>query len=359
MPLPPSQARRLGHLGKRLGKGSISILIDNISQLQSLRDFQEIAGFSCELFIKIDTGYGRAGLTTVSPNFQPLVTSILTEVEPSGHGELRGFYSHAGHSYAGSSADAAMSLLVQEIGGLKMAAGIVRDMEQRSIDRRYILSVGATPTATSIQNLDLERGNGDETLVDEQLTRLQFTIEYVKRTQTIEIHAGVYPILDMQQVSTHASPSAKQDNSLQTRPSLSTSDIALTVLAEVASVYEDREGPEALIAAGSLALGREPCRSYDGWGIVSDWAMTQRNGDDQSGWKIGRISQEHGILTRDSRTSPDSSTQALRAGQKIRIWPNHACIAGAGFGWYLVVDSSLPEARRDEIVDVWVRWRGW
>lgn len=32
-------------------------------------------------------------------------------------------------------------------------------------------------------------------------------------------------------------------------------------------------------------------------------------------------------------------------------------VAGAGFGWYLVVDSSLPG--QDEVVDVWVRWRGW
>ncbi len=36
--------------------------------------------------------------------------------------------------------------------------------------------------------------------------------------------------------------------------------------------------------------------------------------------------------------------------------PNHACVAGAGFGWYLVVDS---DQGGDEIVDVWVRWRGW
>jgi hypothetical protein len=34
-------------------------------------------------------------------------------------------------------------------------------------------------------------------------------------------------------------------------------------------------------------------------------------------------------------------------------------VAGAGFGWYLVVDSSLSGDRRDDIVDVWIRWRGW
>jgi D-serine deaminase-like pyridoxal phosphate-dependent protein len=42
----------------------------------------------------------------------------------------------------------------------------------------------------------------------------------------------------------------------------------------------------------------------------------------------------------------------------VKIWPNHACIAGAGYGWYLVVDSER-EGNEDEIVDVWVRCRGW
>ena len=99
IPLPPSQAGRLGQLGQRLGKGSISVLIDSVPQLQSLRSFRETAGFSCKIFMKIDTGYGRAGLTTASPEFQALVKSILEEVEPVGDGKLCGFYSHVRDSY--------------------------------------------------------------------------------------------------------------------------------------------------------------------------------------------------------------------------------------------------------------------
>ena len=259
-----------------------------------------------------------------------------------------------------------MSLLIQEIEGLKAAADKVRDVKIGASDRRYLLSVGATPTATSIQNLGMKAGNEEGNTADEQSVKLQNYIEYVKGTHTIEIHAGVYPILDMQQVSTHASPSARINTIMDMQQDLSTADIALTVLAEVASIYNDREVPEALIAAGSLALGREPCRTYDGWGVVSNWGMALQNSDGPSGWKVGRISQEHGILTQDSnaRHDPTLSPNApnpekLGVGQKIRIWPNHACIAGAGFGWYLVVDSNLPEGRKDEIIDVWVRWRGW
>jgi D-serine deaminase-like pyridoxal phosphate-dependent protein len=71
------------------------------------------------------------------------------------------------------------------------------------------------------------------------------------------------------------------------------------------------------------------------------------------GWIIGRITQEHGILTQEK-----GEGEALEVGQKVKIWPNHACIAGAGYGWYLVVDSER-EGNEDEIVDVWVRCRGW
>lgn len=64
------------------------------------------------------------------------------------------------------------------------------------------------------------------------------------------------------------------------------------------------------------------------------------------------------MLTEDSQCKSHELAE-LKIGQKIRVWPNHACVAGAGFGWYLVVDSSQPEERRDEIMDVWVRCRGW
>ena len=359
IPLPPSQVERLGRLGKRLGKGSISVLIDNVSQLQLLRSFHDVAGFGCEIYIKINTGYGRAGVTTDSPGFKHLVQSILSEIEPSGCGSLHGFYSHAGHSYGGDSPVAAMSLLVQEIAGLKMAATTVTSMNEATTNnRQYVLSVGATPTATSIQNLFIARENSEGNDMNEQLVKLHECIEDAKRTQTVEIHAGVYPILDTQQVATDASPSARTDNRQDMQTSLSTADIALTILAEVASVYDDRGNREALMAAGSLALGREPCKSYDGWGIVSDWGMATPIKNDRSGWQVGRISQEHGILMEDSSVEHPRAPD-LHYGQKIRIWPNHACVTGAGFGWYLVVDSSLPEGRRDEIVDVWVRCRGW
>lgn len=233
---------------------------------------------------------------------------------------------------------------------------------------RYVLSVGATPTATSVENMISESAEGLSIRSQGLFAEVKRLFQEVNQCYVLELHAGVYPILDMQQLATHASPSAIPDNPVTPKSDITTADVALTILAEVISTYEERGGrdgintPEALIAGGTLALGHDACKSYKGWGIVSDWGMNsagqvEGNKEGRSGWQVGRISQEHGVLTEDTMIS-GMSMAPLTVGQKVRIWPNHACIAGAGYGWYLVVDSSLPEDRRDEIVDVWVRYRG-
>ena len=366
LPLPPSQVYRLAQVGQKLGVDSISVLIDNQEQLLSLRKFQSITGFGIGVYIKIDTGYHRSGLPVESAITTYLLKSIFADEEYGKVYKLKGFYSHAGHSYATNSSATAMELLIQEIDGLAcvatMAQSIARDAGHG--EERYVLSVGATPTAASIEYLFLEgldaKGHSSSSPLGNQekiKLSLQNLIKKTSEAYCIELHAGVYPFLDMQQLATKASPSLQVDG---TTVEKGLSDIALTILAEVASVYPHRVPPEALIAAGSLALGREPCQSYDGWGIVSDWDESSDQGgpreQKEQGWKVARVSQEHGIL---QRVSLGSETSDLRVGQKVRIWPNHSCIAGAGFGFFLVVDSSLPGGKRDKIVDVWIRCRGW
>lgn len=323
----------------------MSVLIDHTQQLQALKFFTETAGFRPDIFIKIDTGYHRAGVQKDASSFQDIIHIIKTDLEPSGSGQLRGFYSHAGHSYGGDSEEAALELLAQEIE--RSAAAATMAVGDHARDKRFVLSIGATPTATSVQSLlDTDPTSSGNSKLQEQVQKLKKMIAEVKRTFTIELHAGVYALLDLQQLATRAQPRKGMAN------------LGLSILAEVASTYPDRDPPEVLIAAGSLSLGREPCKSYSGWGIVGDWGMPFPNDNEagHSGWIVDRVSQEHGILREES---PPATPSELRIGQKVRIWPNHACIAGAGFDYYFVVDSSSPENLKDVIMDVWVRWRGW
>ena len=215
---------------------------------------------------------------------------MLKELEPEGIAKLLGFYSHAGHSYGGDSQIDALELLLDEIKGLLKAADHVPS------GRRYILSVGATPTATSIQAI-LDGSHGQKPAVLDLISELEdLIVDTQKHNYTIELHAGCYVSLDMQQLATQASPSASAGSSPHAASTSSTADIALTILAEVTSIY-GRDPPEALIAAGTLALGREPCKSYKGWGVVTDWGMHLCNDPEhRSGWEVGRISQVRGFI---------------------------------------------------------------
>ncbi|EDU49335.1 conserved hypothetical protein [Pyrenophora tritici-repentis Pt-1C-BFP] len=234
VPVAQSSIPRLISLATELAPGSIHVLIDNLDAFTKLCERLRSAPEAVQLgiFIKIDTGYERAGIKTSSPAFPGLVQSIVAKTqEPGSKCFLKGFYSHFGHS--------------------------------------------------------------------------------------------------------------------------------VRMLVEVTSVYSERGKPEALVSAGSLAMGREPCKSYPGWGIVTGdlsnssakHIYDEREG--KTGWIVGRISQEHGILTWEGERS---ECNELSVGDRVMVWPNHACVAGAGFGWYLVVDSDTDG---ETVVDAWVRWRGW
>ena len=351
--MPQGAVPRLIALANGLSPESIHVIIDNedafakfYSTLTAHPDFD--AKKKIGVFVKIDTGYHRAGITTSSPKFGPLVNAILVKDGSKG-GEgavvLKGFYSHFGHSYAGSSEDDAAAGLIDELLGLEQATQAVPESARKDL----ILRIGATPTATAAQNML----SSSSPRVDD----FHIILSRLKKTYAVELHAGVYPLLDCQQVATHARPSTGELR--EGFQPLSKDSIAARILVEVTSVYSEREKPEALVSAGSLAMGREPCKSYPGWGIVTGTLGNSKTSSvydergERTGWIVGRISQEHGILVWEG---DGSKCNELVIGDKVEVWPNHMCVAGAGFGWYLIVDS---EQGGDEVVDVWPRWRGW
>lgn len=337
VPLGPSHIHRLAAVARQLGEVSITTMIDNEDQLESLRDFRQIAGFPASVFIKTDSGYHRAGLGPSSPEMKELVEQVA-HAEQEGHLRLLGFYSHNSLSYGGNSPDDAMDMLKKEIDVCREASQHFKTKRESAL----IVSVGASPTALSLQNLLPSISSSTSSA-----TALRDTLELTKSNLELEIHAGVYPIFDIQQVAASSRHLPFDPHDL----------IAVSVLAEVCSIYPRRtEQPEALISAGALALAREPCKDYSGWAVVSPWNMPDEyqisKGDRII---VSRISQEHGILAFED-VKPGRQLP-LQYGHKLRLWPNHACITLAMFGWYLIVDSSTQTP--DKIIDVWTRWRGW
>ncbi|KAJ5301692.1 hypothetical protein N7508_006555 [Penicillium antarcticum] len=345
IPLIPGQIPRLIKISKELsqnqGKATLSLMIDHPDQLPYLESLSREAGKAVHIFVKVDTGYHRAGLPPSALNKNGLLEKIA-EAEAQGTVNLLGLYSRNSLSYNGSTPQEAMKALSIEIRGLREAlrvnTSLLPQLEEKG--RKLVLSVGATPQVVSSQNLM----QGDESCGE--AAELKELLSGSGSDVSVELHAGVYPILDMQQVCTHAVVGRRGVER----------DVVLSVLAEVCSVYNDeRDTAEVLVAAGTLALGREPCAGYEGWGVVSSWERSGGDGGEGGRLIVKRISQEHAILGWEGGSEREKIP--LSVGQVVKIFPNHSCVTGAYYGWYFVVDSDA-DGDAAKVVDVWVRARG-
>lgn len=347
VPLPPSQTSRLARIARQLGQGSMILMIDHTSQLQSLQTFSEEAGFPAGVFLKVDTGYHRAGLPPSALNKRGLLQKLV-DLQKQGVSQLVGLYSHSSLSYSDSSSSEAMNSLRREIEGCIDALDHNKSLFPK--DHPLLISVGASPQVMAIQNLAEGQSSSASIALIDTISKLSAPSSE-NPTISLELHAGVYSVLDMQQIATRSVDSW----------SFFHEEVALCVLAEVISVYDEgeRSKPEALIAAGTLALGREPCHAYPGWGVVEllDSSITSRG---SGRLIIDRISQEHAIVAWQSCVEQNTPAHKLPlvVGEIVRIYPNHACVTGAMFERYFVVDSDDETGGR-RVIDVWERARGW
>jgi D-serine deaminase-like pyridoxal phosphate-dependent protein len=104
-------------------------------------------------------------------------------------------------------------------------------------------------------------------------------------------------------------------------------DCALTVLATVVSVAVPGQ---AVIDAGTKALGREPLRAEgDGYGALLDHPEVV----------VSRMSEEHGIL------DLTKTTWRPRLGDQVRVVPNHVCIVVHLFDEIIGVRGHAVETR--------------
>ena len=125
-------------------------------------------------------------------------------------------------------------------------------------------------------------------------------------------------------------------------------DLALAVVAEVIGVNQD--SGRVIIDAGALALSKDrstaTAKEDFGYGLVSRLGETAANGD----YLVENVSQEHGAML--PRPAARRHTKYC-IGDRVLVWPNHACITAAAHDSYAVVDGSV------EVVATWQRINGW
>lgn len=276
----------------------------------------------------------RAGLPPSSPALRALFEKISST---SRHISLHGIYAYGGHSYSSRSASEADAHLAAELRAVLQAHQVACDALPPSSSSsnktgKLVLSVGTTPTAHG----------ASRALQSEEIKQLRAQIDELGEGTELELHAGNYPMLDLQQLATKAQPSLHGEGAEGKKPARM-DDVAISVLCSVVGSYPGRgagdtsaavtspptssstaqRGDEALIDGGGLAFSKDT-GPWGGYGHVI-WPCSLR------GWELSRPSQEHGIMTlrgEEERKTQwvfdgqgDQQPRAVRVGEKVRIVP--------------------------------------
>ncbi|KAJ4002342.1 putative serine dehydratase domain-containing protein [Lentinula boryana] len=314
LPVAPNKVADLSGLWDEVAQdgGIVRVLIDHPDQIKFLEDCESKRQKprKWSVFVKIDGGQKRAGVSAGTSTFENLVKALLTSPVIS----IYGFYAHAGNAYASTSLDQASTFLSAEVESvnagaeltMKIASALGVDLDSRS----FVLSVGSTPTAHAASA--------------ENKAKLSALLH-----GSLELHAGNYPMLDLQQEHTNL---------------IDRSKVAQRVLVTVVSCYPGRGlngTDEVLVDGGAIAFSKDtgPSGSF---GEVMGMS-----------WKLGRISQEHGTLIREGPVG----NEELKVGDEVEIIGQHACLIAAAYPWYYVVDTDLDGGKK--VVDIWVPWKGW
>lgn len=236
---PPSSSRK-----PKNPKSVIGLFVDSPEHIQCLISFLEnnnhktqkenekekekIWPLPIPLYIPIDVGDHREGIS-ISPHHSSTqlvrIAAILhkyttkqtpptktTTSRTTSYGNeqkimLAGFYTHRGGSYSASNPEEALRFMKEELVGLYEGARVfLGEMErieeeqgggkegreegrEKEEERKMILSLGATPTATAIQNLVWE----EENETTEAVRKYRDILKQVQENFEVEFHAGVYP----------------------------------------------------------------------------------------------------------------------------------------------------------------------
>lgn len=329
----------------------IRLVVQHTSQIPLLQQISRLAGYPVYVYIHVAVDDEPCGVHPGSQAFQDLFAQIERIVLQEGPISLvgPGFYCHLEHEDFVLNPNELLRLLNTQLYGL-LGASPVQNIR---------LSVNATAAISYISEL-LNTGPEDEEKIATEALRA--TLSAISQADSfVEVHDGNYALMDIDGLARNGvlvlGKAASRD--LQS--------IALTILTEVCCIQTRREEgevmaeedgrDEALISLGSSTLGREASRLYMGYGLVSNWNLaheTRGHLDGFSSFHVSRITPECSVL---KWGGPPEVVPQLQTGQRLRVYPNDAAKASENFSWYFVTNSSLA-GREDEIVDIFVRWRG-
>jgi D-serine deaminase-like pyridoxal phosphate-dependent protein len=252
---PPVGMAKLARLGALPESVQLTVAVDSMLALEGVAAAARAADRPIRILVEADLGMHRVGVQTADDAVALAIR--VSELPPLVYGGLLFYPGHIRQDVA--SQDAPLARLRDDLASLHArlaAAGFPPP----------VVSGGSTPLAWRMHEIP----------------------------QATEVRPGTY---------------VYNDRTTSEIGACTWDDCALTVLATVVSTAV---AGQAVIDAGSKALGREPLRGTDGEGFG---ALL-----DRQEVVVSRMSEEHGILDL-SRTS-----WRPRVGDLLRVVPNHVCI---------------------------------
>jgi len=293
VPIAPQRLAAAIHLAQRIRR--FTILVDHPHTARQVAAAAAAAGVRLSVLLEVDCGAHRCGVDPSHPDSVALAAHLAR----SPHLDFRGVLTHAGHAYACRTAAELARVAAHE---RDVICGFAQRLRQADIAVPEV-SVGSTPTLSAVDHL----------------------------AGVTEVRPGNYAFFDAHQAVIG---------------SCSLSQCAFTVLATVIGCYPERQ--MLVLDAGALALSRDPgpthLRPDCGFGVV----CTVHGCQPIAGLTLVALTQEHGTVL----AAAGALAAAHPPGTRLRIIPNHACLAAACFDTYHVVDG-------EHVVDLWHPCRGW
>jgi D-serine deaminase-like pyridoxal phosphate-dependent protein len=278
----PVNLRELEEINRLARKVRLGLLVESTKSVWILRERLKA---SAEVWIKVDVGYRRTGL---SWDDATRLTTLAEEIERSRNLRLRGLLTHAGHSYRARSREEIVAIHQESVARLNGA-------------RQRLQAVGFT---------DLELSTGD--------TPCCSVVEHFGAVD--EIRPGNFVFYDAMQLCLG---------------SCAEQDLAVAIACPVVARHEERN--ELVIYGGAVHFSKDAVA--DGEKLV--YGLVALPAD--SGWGplvpeayVAALSQEHGIVKAEGHF-----VRKVHPGDVLMVVPAHACLAVAQMRQYLTTEGKV------------------
>lgn len=279
-PVNVRQIHRIDELASRI---QVGLLVESLETVEIL---SEQLSHPVDLWIKIDTGYGRTGIKW---SHSAAVVTLARAVTAGTQLRFRGILYHAGHSYKARSQSEITAIYRESISRMQTLQTHLKHAGLGDV----AVSMGDTPTCSVV-----ERFEG----VD-------------------EIRPGNFVFYDLTQL---AIGSCTQD------------EIAVALACPVVAKHIERG--ELVVYGGAVHLSKDVLPLPDGRKCFGQVALPSGRGWGplQDDLYVTAVSQEHGIIT-----APAAFIEQTHIGDLLMIVPVHSCLTADVMKRYLSLDGEL------------------